>query len=220
MSSPKAGDACGLNRFQSLWRRCLLDNASDHSAEIHQRLTSAYNEPQRHYHTLDHIGHCLSLFDQCKALLDNPDALELAIWFHDAIFETGKPDNELRSAELYQSLSADVHPNELRELVGRLIIATLHDGGSLEDKDAGYMVDIDLSSFGLPWEDFLRDTQDLRKECGHLSDEEYYQRQSSFRTGLMARPKFYMTDYFYERYEQQARENLERYFARAEDTNP
>ena len=72
----------------------------------------------------------------------------------------------------------------------------------------------------LPWEDFLRDTQDLRNECGHLSDEEYYQRQSSFRTGLMARPKFYMTDYFYERYEQQARDNLDRYFARAEDTNP
>ena len=219
MSSPTAGDSCELNRFQALWRRCLSDGAADSSAEIHQRLTNAYSEPQRHYHTLFHIEHCLSLFDQCKSLVENPDALELAIWFHDVIFEPGKPDNEARSAELYQSLSAAVHRADFRALVGRLIIATLHDGGSLEDSDAGYMVDIDLSSFGLPWEDFLRDTQDLRNECSHLNDAEYYQRQGDFRASLLSRPRFYLTDYFYQRFEQQARDNLSRYFAQADENS-
>jgi predicted metal-dependent HD superfamily phosphohydrolase len=216
MTSPAVEALCGLNRFQSLWQRCLKEGATDTSAAIHQRLVNAYNEPQRHYHTLAHIGHCLSIFDQCKSLVSNPDALEIAVWFHDVIFEPGKPDNEALSAELYQAVSAQAHDIEFRELVGRLIMATLHDGCSLDDSDAGYMVDIDLSSFGLPWKDFLRDSQNLRKESAHLSDAEYYRKQGDFQTCLLARPRFYLTDFFCQRYERQARDNLTRHFAQVD----
>ncbi len=212
MASPSEERISGLNRFQSLWRRCLNKGAADASAAIHQRLVNAYNEPQRRYHTLAHIDHCLSLFDQCKSLATNPDALEIAVWFHDVIFTPGKRNNEARSAELYQELSAGVHDVEFRELVGRLIMATLHDGSSLDDSDAGYMVDIDLSSFGLPWEDFMRDGQHLREENAQLSDAEYYRRQGDFQSCLLARPRFYVTDFFYQRYEQQAHDNLTRHF--------
>ncbi|RLA03140.1 MAG: hypothetical protein DRQ54_11175, partial [Gammaproteobacteria bacterium] len=128
MTSPAVQRISGLNRFQSLWQRCLNAGATDTSAAIHQRLIDAYNEPQRHYHTLAHIDHCLALFDQCKSLAANPDALEIAVWFHDVIFEPGKHDNEALSARLYAELSVGVHENEFRELVGRLIMATLHDG--------------------------------------------------------------------------------------------
>jgi len=219
MTLPAVEEICGLNRFQSLWQRCLNEGAADASAAIHQRMVNAYNEPQRHYHTLVHIDHCLSIFDQCKSLATNPDALEIAVWFHDVIFEPGKPDNEARSAELYQALSAQAHNTEFRELVGRLIMATLHDGRSLDDSDAGYMVDIDLSSFGLPWEDFWRDSQHLRKESADLSDAEYYRRQGDFQTCLLAKPRFYLTDYFCQRYEQQARDNLTRYFAQVDENS-
>jgi predicted metal-dependent HD superfamily phosphohydrolase len=91
-------------------------------------------------------------------------------------------------------------------------MATLHDGSSLDDSDAGYMVDIDLSSFGLPWEEFMRDGQHLREESAQLSDAEYYRRQGDFQSCLLARPRFYVTDFFYQRYEQQAHDNLTRHF--------
>lgn len=212
MTSPAVEEISGLGRFQSLWRRCLIDGAADASAEIHRRLVDGYNESQRRYHTLAHIDHCLSMFDRCKSLVINPDALEIAVWFHDAIFVPGKPDNEALSAELYRDLSAGVHTGELRELVGRLIMATLHDGRSLDDSDTGYMVDIDLSSFGLPWEDFLRDSRHLREESAELSDADYFQKQGAFRSCLLARPHFFLTDFFRRLYEQQARDNLEKYF--------
>jgi predicted metal-dependent HD superfamily phosphohydrolase len=212
MTSPAVEGISGRKRFQSLWRRCMNAGAADSSTAIHQRLVDAYNEPQRRYHTLAHIDHCLAIFDQCKSLTANPDALEIAVWFHDVIFEPGKRENEALSAELYQDLSADVHDNETRGLVVRLIMATLHDGSSLDDSDAGYMVDIDLSGFGLPWEDFLRDSRHLREESAQLSDAEYYQRQRDFQACLLARPRFYVTDFFSQRYEQQARGNLTRYF--------
>lgn len=212
MTPPAVEKISGPGRFQSLWRRCLVEGATDASAAIHQRLVDGYNEPQRRYHTLDHIDHCLSMFDLCKSLADNPDALEIAVWFHDAIFVPGKPDNEALSAELYLDLSAGVHNDDFRELVDRLIMATLHDGRSLDDRDAGYMVDIDLSSFGLSWEDFLRDSQHLREESAQISDAEYARKQKAFRSCLLARPRFFQTDFFRQHYEQQARDNLARYF--------
>ncbi|MCP4390598.1 MAG: hypothetical protein GY802_20040, partial [Gammaproteobacteria bacterium] len=91
MSPTTAGDISGLARFQALWRRCLIDGAPDNSAQIHQRLLDGYHEPQRHYHTLVHVEQCLGMFEQCKSMASNPDALELAVWFHDVIFEAGKP---------------------------------------------------------------------------------------------------------------------------------
>jgi predicted metal-dependent HD superfamily phosphohydrolase len=212
MTSPAVDEISGLNRFQSLWQRCLVEGAADSSAAIHQRLVNGYNEPLRRYHTLAHIDHCLSMFDQCKSLATNPDALEIAVWFHDVIFEPGKSDNEALSAELYEELSEGVHADEFRALVGRLIMATLHNERSLDDSDAGYMVDIYLSSFGLPWEDFLRDSRRLREESVQLDDAEYHRKQGEFRSCLLARPHFYQTDFFRQRYEQQARDNLAKYF--------
>jgi len=212
MSAAAAGDIRGPDRFRALWQRCLIDGAFDDSQKIHQRLLDGYDEPQRHYHTLAHIEQCMAMFDQCSSLAHNPDALELAVWFHDVIFEPGKSDNEARSAKLYLQFSDGVHDQATRGLVERLIMATLHDGSSLEDSDARYMVDIDLSSFGLSWEYFLEDSGNLRLENADLSDAEYYRRKTSFQGRLLARERFYLSDYFAERLDAQARANLARYF--------
>ena len=76
MAPPAAGDITGLDRFQALWQRCLLPDAPDDSEKIHQRLIDGYREPHRRYHTLGHIKHCLLMFDQCKSLASDPDALD------------------------------------------------------------------------------------------------------------------------------------------------
>ncbi len=201
----------GAARFQALWRRCLLEGARDDSRGIYQRLLDAYREPQRHYHTLSHIEQCLDMFDACQPLAQDPDSLELAVWFHDAIFELDQPDNEKRSAELYLELSRGAHDDERRRLVERLIMATLHDGSSLDDADAVYMVDIDLSSFGLSWENFLEDSRNLRRESAQLNDADYYRKKKDFQACLLSRERFYLSDYFAERLERQARANLQRY---------
>lgn len=213
MSQPVAGDMSAADRFQTLWRRCSMQAVADQSTAIHQRLLDAYAEPQRFYHTLDHIEHCLARFDECRSLLQNPDAVEISIWFHDVIYEPGAKDNEARSARLYRELADGVHAPELCELVDRLIMATLHMGKHLADADASYMVDIDLSSFGLDWAGFLRDSRNLRLENPQLSDEQYFRNQGHFQSCLLARPRFFNSNFFYQRYEQQARDNLARYFA-------
>ncbi len=211
MAPSTAGEITGFDRFRALWQRCLLSGATDQSEQIHQRLLQGYREPHRRYHTLAHIKHCLTMFDQCKALSRHPDALELAVWFHDVIWQPGEGDNEALSAELYLQFSEGVHADDLRQRVNSLIMATVHDGSSLEDSDAPYMVDIDLSSFGLSWDEFLRDSQNLRQES-RLEDADFYRRQGSFQNILLSRPRFFLSDFFFQRFESQARENLARYF--------
>ena len=93
-----------------------------------------------------------------------------------------------------------------------MIIATIHAGESPGQADSLYMVDIDLSSFGLPWEGFMQDGRSLRLETPNLNDVEYYARQVKFQKSLLARERFYQTEYFYQLYEAQARDNLARYF--------
>ena len=202
----------GLDRFQALWQRNLLPGAADDSEAIHQRLLDGYGEAHRHYHTLDHIEHCLGMFEQCSHLVERPDALELAIWFHDIILQPGRHDNEARSADYYLELTDGIQSDDTRHLVSRLIMNTLHNGDSIEDADGIYMVDIDLSSFGLPWEDFLRDSRNIRAENPQLSDSQYFINQTGFQRSLLARERFFLSDFFYQRFEKQARANVERYF--------
>jgi predicted metal-dependent HD superfamily phosphohydrolase len=210
--SPNTEDITAIDRFQSLWKRNLCATATDDSEAIYHRLLAGYQEPHRHYHTLDHIKHCLTLFEDCKALVSEPDAVELAIWFHDVVLVSGRRDNEARSAQLYLELSDGIQRESLRQLVWRLIMATLHNGEHLDDADSNYMVDIDLSSFGQPWDEFMHDSMNVRTESRHLCDADYQLKQTGFQRSLLARSRFYLSDFFFERLENQARDNLARYF--------
>jgi predicted metal-dependent HD superfamily phosphohydrolase len=62
-------------------------------------LIHAYSSPDRYYHNLTHIQDCLSVFDQTSSLVAHPKEVELAIWFHDAVYDTRRSDNEQKSAE-------------------------------------------------------------------------------------------------------------------------
>jgi predicted metal-dependent HD superfamily phosphohydrolase len=209
-----------VDRFQSLWRRCSPGQAVDTSAAIHQQLIDSYNEPHRVYHTLNHIEHCLAHFDKINHDLESPDAVELSIWFHDAIYKPGATDNEQLSADLFMEISQGQLDDSLRKTVYQHIMATLHDGRTIESNDTKFMVDIDLSSFALPWAEFSRDSNNLRVEMKSLSDEDYYRKQSRFQKNLMNQPRFFKSDYFYEKYEDQARQNLAEYFKILSQKNP
>jgi predicted metal-dependent HD superfamily phosphohydrolase len=201
-----------IDRFQLLWRRCLLDQAVDNSAAIHQQLVNSYNEPQRVYHTLNHIDHCLAHFDKIKIDLENPDAVELAIWYHDVIYKPGATDNERLSADLFMETTQDHFNDSLRHTICQHIMATLHNSSEIDNNDTKFMVDIDLSSFGLPWPEFSADSDKLRQEMSAMSDEDYYRKQAAFQKKLMNRPRFFKSDYFYDNYEDLARQNLIDYF--------
>jgi predicted metal-dependent HD superfamily phosphohydrolase len=198
-------------RFEALWRRCVKCPPSPAAPAVWAQLHQSLGAPDRRFHNLDHIRDCLRHFDRVAHLLTHPDAVELALWFHDAEYEPGDPGNERRSAELFLRLAAGAAP-VLRRRVCGLILATRH-ACVARTHDRRFIVDIDLAGFGAPWDRFMHHGDLLRHEFARQSDRQYYDGQVAFLEQLARRPAFFATDYYRERYEARARENLLRLLA-------
>ena len=198
-------------RFDALWRRCVVSPGSTSADEVQADLRRRLGGSDRRFHNLHHVGECLHRFDEVPSLLSDPAAVEIALWFHDAVYVPGDANNERYSAELFLAQSNGANP-VFRRRVSGLILATRHIGEA-RSNDRRFIEDIDLAGFGSTWEHFMREGDSLREEFAAQADAQYYAGQVSFLARLKQRPWFFATDYFRERYEAQAQENLDRLLA-------
>jgi predicted metal-dependent HD superfamily phosphohydrolase len=198
-------------RFTRLWRRCALPGASSDPTAAWGSLERRYAESHRHYHDKRHLAHCLCEFDLAVEQIVRPSQVEMAIWFHDIINEPGRSDNERRSAELFRDLARGRMAESFVDEVVDLILVTTH-RQEPSGLDQMTLCDIDLASLGCPWECYLRDTGHLRAEF-RGSDQDYCRIKRVFLESMLDRPRIFLTDFFYRRYEQLARENLRRFLA-------
>ncbi len=204
-------------RFTSLWNRCQTGGGAGADADaVYDEVHDYYSEPGRYYHTPKHIEHCLGQFDLAAGELDNAAAVEMAIWFHDLVYDICAKDNELQSARRFVELANDSMDAEFKTMVYDLIMATAPPRLP-KTNDQEFMLDIDLSSFGLPWDDFVRDSTAVRRESPQLSDAEFFPGQRAFLESLVNRQHFYFTEFFRSRIERSARSNITRHLENLRD---
>lgn len=198
-------------RFVSLWNRCQTRPGSGaDGSTVFDEVQAYYRGSGRFYHTPSHIDHCLKMFDQARGEMAEPDAVEMAIWFHDLVYDSSAKDNERRSAQRFLELAGDSMEPNFKSRVHDLIMVTVHPGRP-RGGDQKVMIDIDLSSFGLPWDEFTRDSVAVREEFSQMSDAEFFPRQRDFLETLLNRDHFYHTEFFRTRHESSARKNIKRY---------
>ena len=182
--------------------------------EIYRELVSAYTAPDRHYHDIRHIADCLREFDGVRHLAFNPQAVEIAIWFHDVVYDGRQRDNEERSADhAGAALRRLGVPEPFIAEIQLLIIFTRHDIEPTTP-DGKLLVDIDLASLALAPQRFDENSRRIRREYLHVPDDAFVRGRNAMLGGLLRRPRIYYTDVFYDRCEAQARENLERVVVR------
>ena len=198
-------------RFDALWRRCMPSTNTVTADEVQADLRRRLGGPDRRFHNLHHIHDCLDRLDEVAPLVIDRDAVEVALWFHDAVYQPSSPDNERRSAELFLAYSCGADPVFRRRVCG-LILATRHHAAA-HTNDRRFVEDIDLAGFAHPWDEFMREGDLLREEFAAQSDDQYYQGQVCFLGRLKRRPWFFTTDYFRDRYEARAQANLKRLLA-------
>jgi predicted metal-dependent HD superfamily phosphohydrolase len=198
-------------RFDQLWRRCVSSSGCVAAEEVQADLRRRLGGPDRRFHNLHHIRDCLDRFDEVAPLLSDRDAVEVALWFHDAVYTPSDADNERRSAELFLADSNGADPVFRRRVCG-LILATRHHV-TAHSNDRRFIEDIDLAGFGAPWDEFMREGDLLREEFAAQPDAQYYRGQVCFLAHLKRRPWFFSTDHFRHRYEAQAQANLDRLLA-------
>lgn len=206
-----------LERWLGLWRRL---RAQGDAAAALARLSARYAEPGRAYHTLAHIEFCLGQFDQARHLSAYPEQVEFALWYHDAVYDSRRLDNEEASARVAAQAAAEIGlGHDFASRVSELILATKHEVMPT-DIDARIVVDCDLASLGCSPEEFDRNGAAVRRECDWMSEGEFRRQRDQLFDRFLNRPSIYCTEFFRGRYEQQARRNLERVMKRRPDSSP
>ena len=190
-----------------------------HLPTMHPRLARAYAQPNRHYHNLAHIHDCLAELARIADRISPRDhrALQLAIWWHDAIYEPGRPDNEERSAEVCaRALDEAGTDHDLRDEVVRLILLTKHHKVPPNDQLGAMMVSIDLSILGRPPAEYDAYADAIRKEYQAVPDDAFNAGRRAALGKFLESAAIYPDANFRTRYEQQARKNIQREIDRLE----
>lgn len=196
-----------LARWSRLWE---ILEADGNPEPVYALLSDLYSERHRAYHNMNHLTHCLDEFEAARHLAEGPGEVEMALWFHDAIYDPRAKDNERRSAELSRRIAEEARlPEAFGRRVYDLVLATEHHGVP-DGADARLLVDIDLAILGRPRDEFDDYETNIRKEYHFVPWTEYRSARSAILRRFSNRPAIYSTDLFRQKYESRARANLER----------
>jgi len=205
-------------RLADRWRQ--LDNLApygDAKEAVLCLLDWFYSQPRRAYHTWEHLAQCFAEYDDYRRATGaaKSDAIELAVWFHDAIYEPTRDQSEEDSAALARCcLVAFDCRKALVAKVCRLILTTKHEK-VVTDPDERLMCDLDLSSLGESWGRFVRNAARIRSEYTHVPAESFRAARCEMLQKFLDRGHIYQSAYFHRKYEAAARANLQRYIAEA-----
>ncbi len=151
---------------------------------------------------------------QVRDLAIHSDAIELALWYHDTVYDTKNKNSEKRSAQLVKDMIKNASlPDNFGELVLNFIMATKHSVVPT-DPDTQLLVDIDLSILGQTDEKFDEYEKQIRKEYEWVSEEAFIAGRSKILQSFLSRPSIYSTDFFHDKYEERARRNISRSLSR------
>ena len=180
--------------------------------DLFDALDDAYGQSARHYHTQRHIAECLAQFRRHRALAARPDEIEIALWFHDAVYDTHRRDNEENSARWACAYltSEGIDPDAVKRITALILATKTH---QTDDPDAALLVDIDLAILGAPHDVFERYDQAIRREYAWLPEAQYRSGRTGVLSTFFERSTIFSTPALRHLYEKRARENIKRKLA-------
>ncbi len=218
----------GSTLYKRLQQLGLKSESERHEAFFWKTLVDAYTGPTRHYHNFKHIARMLKDFHEHGFLntyqltprpmveMPNPLAMELAIWFHDVYYVPNEPLNEKKSADIAENWLLGL-PKDLIDRVKELIMATRHTVPiHPSDKEAAFIIDLDLSILGKDEEIFDIYDSGIRHEFSEYSELTFARGRIKFLKSILVRERIFTHDYFFHEYEEKARANITRTIDRLE----
>ena len=198
--------------IQLIWEElCNRFSLSEHVVEsTWSVLANHYQEEGRYYHDFSHISSLLSLSGEFRNNVVNKDVVDLAIFFHDVIYDPKSKTNEEDSAELFKEVLGNYIDSSIVERVVHYIIETKrHDVADCGDTDLQFFMDFDMSILGSSMESYISYCQAIRKEYSFYPDEAYRIGRAAFlRTTINENKQVFSTKEFRERYEATAKSNI------------
>jgi len=154
-------------------------------------LVAAWSEPHRRYHDLAHLAAVLGLVGELATAAADPAAVRLAAWYHDAVDDPARPDNEQVSAQRARAGLRGLVPDERIDAVERLVLLTAGHDPEPGDADGAVLCDADLAVLAGPPDAYAAYASAVREEYGHLSDEAFTAGRIAVLEQLLALPVLY-----------------------------
>jgi predicted metal-dependent HD superfamily phosphohydrolase len=171
-------------------------------------LVKAWSEPHRRYHDLAHLAAVLGIIRELAASASDPDAVRLAAWYHDAVYDPRRDDNEQVSAERARAGLRGLVPEERIVEVARLVLLTAGHDPEPDDANGAVLCDADLAVLASPPEAYAGYASAVRAEYGHLSDETFTAGRIAVLERLLALPDLYRVPTVAAEWTARARANL------------
>ena len=177
--------------------------------QIRERLVTAYDDPARGYHDLRHLAEVLEhLDDLVPDDHRDRDAVVLAAWFHDAVYDA-VGDNEERSARLADAVLTQAGvPIRLVEEVTRLVRLTAGHDPAADDLSGQLLCDADLAILAADHERYDEYVAGVRQEYAAVPDADFRAGRKAVLEDLLAHDTLFHSDAARERWEAKARANV------------
>ncbi|MFK4267955.1 HD domain-containing protein [Streptomyces milbemycinicus] len=174
-----------------------------------QDLLARWAEPQRRYHTTDHLIAILDRVDELITHATDPDAVRLAAWFHDAVYLPDRSTNEERSARLAERALPEAGvPQPRTAEVARLVRLTRTHDPAPGDTNGEVLCDADLSILASAPDAYAAYAAAVREEYGFVPDDAFRDGRAGVLRELLSMPRLFRTPQAHDRWEDAARRNL------------
>ena len=197
-----------IDHWLETWRKLgVADSAA--LRRLYSDVVGRYSEPHRHYHTSQHLAECFEKVQDIISLAQHSAEVNIGLWFHDAIYDTHRHDNEERSATWARDAALEFGVSaESAQRIYDLIMFTRHAAEPV-GIDAQVLVDADLSILGASPSRFQEYEEQVRMEYEWVPEDMFRSARAGILKEFLRRPHLFCTARFRERYEAQARRNLE-----------
>lgn len=170
--------------------------------EIHKN----YSARSRYYHNLQHITSMIEELYKLESEIEDLDTLLFSIYYHDIIYKSTKSDNEYQSALLFEKRIAKTSFLHLEKCKTQIEATKEHKLSN--DSDTNLLIDLDLSVLGKSPEEYIKYSENIRKEYNIYPDFMYKKGRKKVLEHFLNKDSIFKTEYFINRYEQQAINNL------------
>jgi predicted metal-dependent HD superfamily phosphohydrolase len=200
------------------WRVSLPTAPADVATRVGTDLLRRWGEAHRQYHTVSHLEAVLSVIEQHHSHAADLAAVRLAAWYHDAVYDPQRVDNEEVSAQLAETAlpSLGVPAEQVAE-VARLVRLTAGHDPAPGDRNGELITDADLCVLAAPPEVYQAYTAAVRREYAHVPDPLFAAGRAAVLRNLLSLSPMFRTPALRERWEEAARVNITRELAELSD---
>jgi predicted metal-dependent HD superfamily phosphohydrolase len=168
----------------------------------------AYTQSSRHYHTLFHLENLIAELKLCNTLIADYEAVLYSVFYHDIVYNVLQQDNEEQSAAVAVERLEMLQVNKAKQEQCRELILATKTHITHSSSDINLFTDADLSILGKPQQVYQAYCKQIRAEYAVYPDDVYFPGRIKVLQHFLVMPRIYKTDFFYQQYEQQARNNI------------